>query len=239
MPSSPRPGFSLPATDYALAHQISLIDLSTEDFADIIALSHDVARALWQPDPPTRAGGGLRWLRAHLRGALGTWPTELELPEVGPSDNGLEDRWARVETLIFERLVGIGELFVAMANGPYLLILCAGEFQRRSRDARCSSNGRCPDSLEPRVAGRHAMAGRLCRAHLPGTELTFTLPRPVADWIFDPEHDEQRRAMQFKEQFLSAITIYRYVGGQDRLYRLRFSREQVEASRGPRRQHRL
>jgi hypothetical protein len=63
-------------------------------------------------------------------------------------------------------------------------------------------------------------------------ELTFALPARVAAWIFDRDADARRRAMDFKRQFLSTITIYRHVDGRDRLYRLEYSPDQVAAERG-------
>lgn len=68
-----------------------------------------------------------------------------------------------------------------------------------------------------------------------GPEMTFALPSAVAAWIFDEQADPRRRAMQFKNELLSTITIYRYVDGHDRLYRLQYDAEQVAGSRDTRR----
>jgi hypothetical protein len=123
----------------------------------------------------------------------------------------------------------IGELFVGMANGPYLLLL------------RADYPGRAVDvfSREPVQDveihwSRKVSEGAVWTVSTVGpspVELTFTLPEPVADWIFDEGADARRRAMAFKEGPLSTITIYRFVGGRDQLFRLRFSRARVNAMR--------
>jgi hypothetical protein len=215
-------GFTQPAADYALAHEISLVDLSGPDFADVIDLAEYLTAALWMPDPPQGRNGFLRNLRTRLRVALGTWPVDVPLrDEVPPLD------WAgRAGEETRARLASIGELFVGMANGPYLLVL-------RTRDS-----DRLIDILDqqpvqdvaihwsPAVQGGTRWTVKLVE-HPEHAGLEFSLPVPVARWIFDPDADERRRAMQFKEQYLSTVTIYRFVDGRDRLYRLRFSREQV------------
>jgi hypothetical protein len=221
-------GFSAPATDYALAHQISLVDLSTEDFGDIVRLADDVAQALWDPDPPSRAGGYVRRLRARIRTALGTWPDGVPLPEPDAPADEPRTGWPAVERILSEGVAAIGELFVAMANGPYLLVLRARSPRRviELLDEAPVRDVAIHWSSDRRNGTRWAVT---FPGAPPGTELSFTLPRAVAAWIFDENADARRRAMQFKERFLSTITIYRYVEGRDRLYRLQFSREEVAA----------
>jgi hypothetical protein len=221
-------GFSEPAAEYALAHQISLVDLSAVDFADIAQLAEDVTSALWAGGPPGRGGGFVRRLRTRMRIELGTWPQEVFPPhetELAEFDPG----WRMVREALRARVDAIGELFVGMANGPYLLLL-------RARDPQLAIELFEQEPLQHVSIhwSREVQEGTRWSITMPGAgdevELNFALPDPVAAWIFDPDADARRRAMQFKEQFLSTITIYRYVGGRDRLYRLRFSREQVRES---------
>jgi hypothetical protein len=222
-------GFSAPAAEYALAHQISLVDLSAPDFADITQLAHDVTSELWADGPPRRGGGFLRHLRAWMRIELGTWPEEVPPPNVGEGLAGFPWRRGTVGETLRARVDAIGELFVGMANGPYLLLL-------RARDPE-----RVIGLLEQKPVqevsihwSRGVQEGTRWSIRMLGDggelELNFALPDAVAAWIFDPDADARRRAMKFKERFLSTITIYRYVGGRDRLYRLRFSREQIAES---------
>jgi hypothetical protein len=229
-------GFSGPAADYALAHQISLIDLSAAAFADIVGLADDVTSAVSGDYPPRRAGGFVREFRRRLRRALKTWPYEVPL-EIGHGHVELDRSWPKVSAMLDARLDAIGDLFVGMANGPYLLLLRARNprhvievFEREPvQDVAIHWN---PD-VEGGALWTVTLAGRGDEG-----ELHFALPDAVAEWIFDPEADARRRAIQFKEQFLSTITIYRFVGGQDRLYRLRFSRAQVSETWPGRRRRR-
>ena len=230
-------GFSSPAAEYALAHQISLVDLSAPEFGDIVQLANEVTDAIWAGGSPGRGDGFVKRFRAWLRVELGTWPEEVQLPadwsEHGPRFDG---QLLAVRDMLRERVEAMGELFVAMANGPFLLVL-------RARDPRYLVQVLDRDPV--RDVSIHwssqTQSATRWRITLPGeddsAELTFTLPAPVAAWIFDEGADARRRAMQFKEKFLSTLTIYRFIDGRDRLYRLQFSRPQIADSwpRGRRR----
>lgn len=50
--------------------------------------------------------------------------------------------------------------------------------------------------------------------------LSFGLPQTLGYWIFGDEERALRRAWNVKENYLSDITIYRFVGGKDQLIRL-------------------
>ncbi len=68
-------GFTAPAAEYALAHQISLVDLSSQDFLDVVNLADSITNAIWDDgDPPSRRGGFIARLRTELRSQLDTWP---------------------------------------------------------------------------------------------------------------------------------------------------------------------
>jgi hypothetical protein len=215
-------GFSRPAADYALAHQLSLVDLSGPEFSGVVDAARAITELLWRPEPPTRAAGYVRDLRANIRAVLGTWPNEMPLPDLSLD----RDQWQTVESEIRERAIAIDELFVGMANGPYLVIL-------RSENPLQVIDALDHDPVQ-RVAinwgGREAERTQWHIEPWNGLpfHLSFTLPAAVAEWVFDPEADTRRRALAFKEQFLSTITIYRYVDRRDRLYRLEFSREEID-----------
>jgi hypothetical protein len=132
-------GFSPRAADYALAHQISLIDLGTGDFGDVVAIADEIAAVFYiDGDPPSRAGGFIRGLRARLRVQLGTWPAGVELP---PDD--VDPTWQRAWGNLRGRVEAIGELFVGMANGPYLLVLRASDSQRVIHPSITNRYGEC------------------------------------------------------------------------------------------------
>jgi hypothetical protein len=221
-------GFSAPAAEYALAHQISLVDLSATDFDDLIRLADDVTSAIWGDNPPRRADGFVRAFRQRMRVALGTWPDEVPA-DAGLDNPELDQRWPDIAAVMSARVHAMGELFVGMANGPYLLLLRARNSRRVIEILEHDPVRDVAIHWSPAVEGGTRWTVSL-GGHDDSVDLNFALPAAVAAWIFDPDADARRRAMQFKEQFLSTITIYRFVGGRDRLYRLRFSREQVAES---------
>ena len=169
-----------------------------------------------------------------MRVELGTWPDELHPALWGDANLVFGEQWLAVREILRERVEAMGELFVGMANGPFLLVLKARE---PWRIVEILERNPVQDVWIHWSSGIES--GTRWSIELVGQddagELTFTLPDPVAAWIFDEDADARRRAMQFKEQFLSTITIYRYVDGRDRLYRLRFSRDQIAESWRPRR----
>jgi hypothetical protein len=218
-------GFSAPAAEYALAHQISLVDLSAGEFDDVVQLADDITTVLSAGGPLRRGDGFLGRLRTRLRIELGTWPEEVPLP----STAGEFDEWPTLSQTIRPRIDAIGELFVGMANGPNLLLLRARDSHRIIQVLERHPVQHVSIHWSPEVEQGTRWSVTLYDGAQP-LELSFALPHPVAAWIFDPNADPRRRAMQFKEQFLSTITIYRYVGGRDRLYRLQFSRDQIAES---------
>lgn len=215
-------GFSSPAAEYALAHQISLVDLSAAEFHDIVSLADEITDTFY-PDRtgPSRAGGFVNQLRARIRVELGTWPDGVPPPEI---DIGAA--WNDVQGRLRERIDAIGELFVGMANGPYLLLLRARDPMRVIETLDSDPTQQVSIHWSPSVAGGQRWTVTLDGR--PGhSELTFALPAAVAEWIFDPDAEPRSRAVQFKRQFLSTITIYRHVEGRDRLYRLQYSPDQA------------
>lgn len=230
-------GFSAPAAEYALAHQISLVDLSAPDFQDIVALADEIT-ATFYPDPedpsrpngpdpegPSRANGFVRRLRDRLRVELGTWPDSVTSPP-----DVLDSQWHEAWATLRGRVDALGELFVGMANGPYLLLLRATNARQAIRAFELDPVQEVSIHWSPSVAsGERWTVTSLENPN--DVELSFALPAPVAAWIFDQDADSRARAIDFKRQFLSTITIYRHVEGRDRLYRLRYSPREAAESR--------
>ena len=79
-------GFTQVAQEFALAHQISLIDLSGESFAKLRdAVSH-AARELWFVEERyPRTGPLVPWMRWRLRLLFGTVPEDVVMMDLGQS----------------------------------------------------------------------------------------------------------------------------------------------------------
>jgi hypothetical protein len=165
---------------------------------------------------------------------LDTWPDEVPpadaiVPSDLPEHSDLPGYWQSVMQIVRRGVEEVGELFVGMANGPYLLLF-------RPRDPQEAiavlDRGRVQDvsihwSSEVENGTEWTVSSLSVDDEF---ELRFSLPEPVAAWIFENGADVTRRALAFKESFLSTITLYRFVDGEDRLYRLRFSPPQVGQS---------
>ena len=223
-------GFTEQAQAYALAQQISLVDMSGMSFewlrqkiaaaaADLYALRnhHGVARF------------PVSWMRQELRVRLGTplpeafaggeegWTPEVttNAPRFRTAAAGIIESLA-AELLATER----SELLLGFPAAPFILVLGADD----------------PD-LFVRYAEEHPThAVRLRRAGFgghaewsvsswedPGAyRLAFNLPEQIESWISENEERRFRRINSIKSDFLSEIAIYRRNGDDMWIYQLRY-----------------
>ena len=124
-----------------------------------------------------------------------------------------------------------------MANGPYLLVLRARDSRRVVELLDESPVSGRRNRVEPRLAKWDAVGGRFCRrAGGASSALRCQGRWPTGSSMKVPMLGVERCELGAK--FLSTITIYRYIGGRDRLYRLQFSREELAFSQDRRRHHR-
>lgn len=229
-------GFSGPATEMALAHQISLIDLSGNEFNDLRdAISQASDRIVgridrgeyYEPDELDISGRGelVLSVRNILRNTLGTMPSDIETPRYENSQlrNALEP--------VTNVARQYKELFVAMANGPYMLLMKANNPQFFLDYARKRPRHRVTIRWSRQIDdGRTWIIASLEDSN--AYTLSFRLPELLSRWIFDVKNGARERALQTKQTFFSNIAIYRYIDGQDFLFRLEFdlesTRRQVE-----------
>lgn len=217
-------GFTEEASQLALAHQISLIDLAGRDFADIRRMVQDLAEVLLDrgrdiPDFVSLA-------RMLIRQRLETWPQGV------PIDPRLEhfhsrrliDHEARD---VLRRLWELQEFFIGVVNGPFLLVIRPDhveDFLRRM-------HGRQSDTVAIHWSynqdeGRRWTITSLDAPH--PYSLSFGLPEALAKWIFADQQDVIRRALDTKARLFSEITIYRYVNGRHQLYQLVYDAERTQ-----------
>jgi hypothetical protein len=115
------------------------------------------------------------------------------------------------------------ELFIAMAKGPYMLLLkdenydnflnYAKEYPRHKVHISWSMQ----DDDGRTWTIRPAESDRINRY-----KISFKLPDILAKWIFSVPDNVRQRAIQTKEDYFSTISIYRYVEGKDYLFRLEY-----------------
>lgn len=217
-------GFSKSASQLAIAHQISLIDLGEQQFNNLLNSINESADRIYEILPSTnnRIIASIRYL---LRKRLETIPQQIakkvrERLYIHDDLSSLEESLS--STINTARQYG--ELFVGMANGPFMLLLKADNPQQfisyaRERPqhnvmigwSRKKDEGKTwvITPLEDEKAYR----------------LTFRLPTLLAKWIFESQKEfaeTRRRALAIKERFFSSISIYRRVAGRDYLFRLLF-----------------
>jgi len=168
-----------------------------------------------------------RTLLTLLRQQFETWPEDAVSADkwIDPEmANQLRQRVDRISPLI-GRVRAFGELFVGMANGPFLLIMKADEPARFLEFAdenpthevfiTFESAASQPDQRESRYQTivRPALQPEAYR-------LTFGLPKILEDQILLDENRGIRLAPGVKKRFLSEITVYRRAGERDVIYRL-------------------
>ncbi len=231
-------GFSRPATEMALAHQISLIDLSGDEFNDLRnAISQASDRIVGQIDREEhyesdeldiRGRGELVLsVRNILRNTLGTMPSDIETQIY--EDSQLRNALEPVTNVARE----YNELFVAMANGPYMLLMKADNPQFFLDYARERPRHRVTIRWNRQIDnGRTWIIAPSEDGN--AYTLSFRLPELLSRWIFNVKDGVRERALQTKQTFFSNIAVYRYIDGQDFLFRLEFdlesTRRQVEGA---------
>lgn len=208
-------GFSSHATDFALAHAVSLIDLRAPDFQPLVRAARQSGATLsarYKEDQFRSATGFVRTIRDHMRQVLETRNQGLAMTSAAP------------DALVADLAPAIAaartteELFIGMAAGPYMLVLKADNLRRFLRYAAERPKHFVQIRWSSLVDG-----GQTWHIVPSGDEaayrLSFKLPERLADWIFKSE-DVRRAALKTKEQLLANITIYRRGQDSDQLVRL-------------------
>jgi hypothetical protein len=231
-------GFSRPATDMALAHGVSLIDLGSSEFAPLLEAVSAAAEALvemneqtldvprYEGEPEeseasgTSASKQLLALRTALREALRTQTHPSKPPAYGLSRDLLPGLSPAIQAAR-----EMGELFVGMSRGPYMLVLKADDqddflsycAEHPTHDIWISWDTEHDEGRTWNIRPN---------SHRRAYRLTFRLPEVVADAIFSSEN-VLRAALDLKRSHLSEIMIYRHEDRQDSLIRLRFRPEEI------------
>jgi len=224
-------GFSKGAQNMALAHQISLVDLGIEEFRPLLDSIEQAAGILVRAD----IDGGYRLvgkkkgskevlhMRNYLRDKLGTWPEGVEGNGFGYLKDGLEP----LEPVI-QNAIELEELFIAIVNGPYILVLKADSRERFLRYSREHPRHRVTISWS--YKNNKGRVWNIRPADVDDIDdmyvLSFSVPDVLYKWIFETNTDARSRAMNLKESHMSSITIYRFDrDGRDQIIRLNFDKE--------------
>jgi hypothetical protein len=229
-------GFSIPAVDMAFAHEISLVDLSGGDFNDVRdsiivtaqSLVDDLASLRRANEPGAVIGmPEVSAIRSALRLALGTQPEGV------PSIEETQSEFQRSIGSLIEPLVNVathfGELFVAMADGPFLLILKAQNRFAFLGYAEANPTHRVTIRWNPALDDGRTWEIRPSDDQN-AYRLTFRLPDQIARYIFSEGASARARAWSVKQRFFSSIAVYHRVNRNDRIFRLEFDIDATSAA---------
>ncbi|MEU0652063.1 hypothetical protein ABZ485_07445 [Streptomyces albogriseolus] len=220
-------GFTRDAQEYALAHQISLIDLSLPDFEPLCGLVKVAAKSVYDVTksmPPSQRPTVYEirnYVRCHL----------LDMYEDPvPSSPSV--------TRPLDRMVGdlqhlsLG-LVLAFPAAPFVLGLVSDGLEHFFGYARQHPTHAVRVRRSDRKTGHPlwSLEPREGRAY----RLTFSLPEQVEDWILDQEEGVRSRTRWTARDLLSAITVYWADDGHTHTFRLHYDPEEFrEVSGRPR-----
>ncbi|MFE2595873.1 hypothetical protein ACFXCZ_05105 [Streptomyces sp. NPDC059396] len=215
-------GFTLEAQDYALAHQISLVDLSGQSFEWLRAAIRGAASDLYDAQTQYQVTSfPVAWMRTELRRALGTGADD-ELPSATTSAQFFRSvasaTLADFATALHQQ--SERELLLGFPAAPFVLPLATED--KKEFLAYADLQPDHPVRIR-RVGQAEAAEWMLTPRDVPDAyRLTFKLPDRVETWISDVAGKERQRAQMIKEQFLAAVTVYRVNEQGVRSYLLRY-----------------
>ena len=235
-------GFSRDAVNMAIAHGISLVDLKGPDFAPILnqidRVSTDILRIaniLNENGSLDIYGGFVSNLRKELRYRFDTWPIETMLQsndlfnefDSHPDERIVSSRTELLDIIIefTDSIKQIRELFVGMANGPYLLVLKANDPERFIAYSR--QNPTHPVRILWSTREGNGKRWMIRPLNSDDYELTFMLPNTLGEYIFNSDNT-LARAIEVKRRFFANLTIYRIADNRDQIIRLKYDPSDIE-----------
>lgn len=153
-------------------------------------------------------------IRFALRRTLGTLPSQFDNQiNIDIDPNLLEP--------VINEARNHGELFVAMVNGPFMLVLKADNPRAFIGYATEYPRHKVTIHWDRKIDDGQTWLVNPADGSL-AYSLSFKLPEILKSWVFETSEDARKRAFQVKQEFLSVITIYRSVEEKDQLFKLEF-----------------
>ena len=227
-------GFSRDSIDMAMAHQISLIDISGEEYGNLLQIidygcgqivgilqSQKAEEGRMGPPPGSKL---VLEVRRYLRKHLGTVPSEFY-----ESQNSINHSISSTLDLIISAARVYDQLFVGMANGPSMLLLKADDPQKFIQYSNDSPRHKVKIGWNKRVdKGR---TWTISPSDCPDRyKLSFRLPDALYSWIFQTPSRSILRAIQAKGTYFDNIYIYYKSEDRDNLFRLEFDPNSIDFS---------
>jgi hypothetical protein len=215
-------GFTHDAEEYALAHQISLVDLSGASFAWLREPVAKAAGKLWSCQTQhALATFPVSWMRARLRALLGTAPPEL-LPTILSNAPHFTAAAEQILTR-FTQIIGAhqnAQLLLGFPAAPFIVSLATED--KSAFSAYAAAHQSHTVRLTRRGQGPGAEWTVCPRQDPDAYTLTFALPERIETWIAANEEERLARTRQVKAELLSSITVYEGDGEDCVAYRLRY-----------------
>jgi hypothetical protein len=216
-------GFSREATEYALAHQISLVDLSMPDFGPLREHVRTTANRVHTALAALPATGrpGLHSVRGYLRRRLQEVVDDVAEMEEEPTELPTELRQPfeeLVSTLSRRSTLG---LVLAFPAAPFVLGLASDDLYAFV-DYCCTHPTHSVRLRRLRQAASHPVWELRSAAAPDAYTMTFSLPSRVEAWIVAQAEAVRARTVWIKQQLLSGMTIYWMDGDQPLTFCLRY-----------------
>lgn len=227
-------GFSPEAEAFAIAHQISLVDLSTPSFKWLLDAVAACADRLYEAAVVhSLATFPVKDARRRLRQLLGTTP--VAMPTTMPAHS--ERAYAKALTDFAAHLQQCSEieLLIGFPPAPFILPLVVND-----RIAFASYATRHPShtiSIRRRGEGATPEWTATAADENAAYHLSFALPSGIEEWIAENEDRRRSRARTIKSDFLATITIYFQANGELRVCHLRYDPDALRQGTGNDRDH--
>lgn len=209
-------GFTKDAQEYALAHQISLIDLSMPDFKKLRDQVWETAATLHGAIQATPVSERPRVyeMRKYLRGFL----LDLGHEDVSLPDGIREPLDNLAEALRSRSTLG---LILAFPAAPFVLGLASDDLYGFVNYAKAQPTHAVRLRRIDRTAPHPVWELRPVAD--PGAyALTFGLPERVEEWILDQDEGTPSRTRWVKSSMLSTMTLYWMDGEHAHTFQLRY-----------------
>lgn len=228
-------GFTQDAQDYALAQQISLVNLSGASFAWLRdAVSAAASELYVRQERYGMRSFPVTWMRWELRRRLGTMPAVQADEDRYPQTSAYQ--FAESSGPIFRRLTNDlsgrqrYELLLGFPSAPFILPLATADAEQflayatanPEHQVRLRRTGRGKAAEWTVIPAGQPRSDLLFTDQSERYSLTFNLPDELEFWIAQDEEYRVRRIRAVKTQFLSDIVIYRMEGDKLRTFQLQY-----------------
>jgi hypothetical protein len=229
-------GFTQNAQDFALAQQISLVDLSGAFFSPLRDRIERAAADLIAFQREYRVDRfPVNWIRGEIRRLLGTWPDMLDAEWEYPETSAYGFSQA-AQPVLHGLASGLqesqqNELLLGFPSAPFILPLAADNVDRFLRYARQHPDHVIRLRRSDRGTGAEWTAFPADDAE--GYQLTFGLPDRLEEWITENEDRRTARTRQVKQAFLADIIVYRMHGDDLQTFQLHYQPGGFRQGRNP------